>query len=270
MKISLLISTYNNPKALKAALEGVGHQTRLPDEVLIADDGSDDQTWNLIKDFQKTLSMPIRHLWQPNEGFRASMIRNKAIAEASGDYIVQIDGDILMHPKFIADHEKAAKKGYFACGSRVIVEKELTEDIFKGETPLVISYSSKGIRNRKNAVRSPLLGKLYNLFPGAKLKYRGCNMGFWREDLLTVNGYDETYVGWGCEDHDLIFRLMNVGVKPLQLRHKAICYHLWHPTNRRDDGSFERNNRLLDQTRGEHRIEAKDGLNKYLAGANRK
>lgn len=267
MKISLLISTYNNPRALRAALDGVKHQTRLPDEVLIADDGSSDETWELIKSYQAQLSVPIRHLWQPNEGFRASMIRNKAIAEASGDYIVQIDGDILMHPRFIADHEAAARRGFFACGSRVIVERELTEKIFNEGTPLIIHFSAEGIRNRKNAVHAPLLGKIYNLLPGAKLKYRGCNMGFWRDDLLKVDGYDETYVGWGCEDHDLIARLMNAGVQPLQLRHRAICYHLWHPTNRRDDGSFERNNKLLDQTRAEHRVEAKDGLKKYLYGA---
>lgn len=264
MKVSLLISTYNNPNALRVALQSVLRQTRKPDEILIADDGSSDETWNVIKEFQSSSFLKIKHLWQPNEGFRASMIRNKAIAEAEGEYIVQIDGDIMMHPRFIEDHISGARKGHFACGSRVIVEKELTEKIFSGEASTAISLNTNGIRNRKNALRAPFLTRIYQLIPGAKLKYRGCNMGFWRDDLLTVNGYDETYVGWGCEDHDLIFRLMNAGIAPLQLRHKAICYHLWHPTNRKSDGSFERNNQLLAETRAEHRIVAKDGLSKYL------
>lgn len=85
----------------------------------------------------------------------------------------------------------------------------------------------------QNAIRSIFLAKTINLISPAKLKYRGCNMAFWRSDLLAVNGYDESFLGWGCEDHDLVARLMNHRIKPLQVRHRAICYHLWHPSSKR-------------------------------------
>lgn len=264
MKISLIISTYNSPERLRITLDSVLNQSRLPDEVVIADDGSTDATHSIVAEFQKKSPVPIIYVWQPDEGFRLAMIRNKAIAQSTGDYIIQIDGDIMLHPRFIEDHEKEAKKGKFVCGSRVLVGKETTESILPKGKAIRLSPLSAGIRNRKNALRSDLLKRLLQCLPGMKLKYRGCNMAFWREDLIKVNGYDEGFKGWGCEDHELVARLVNAKVVPLQLRHAAICFHLWHPTGKSDDASFERNNRLLEQTRAEHRVEAKDGLKKYL------
>lgn len=262
MKISLIISTYNFPNALRVSLESVLRQTEEPYEVIVADDGSSEETAQLIEEFRARAPFAIHHVWQPNEGFRAGTIRNKAIVRASGDYIVQIDGDIYLHPKFIADHASVARHGLFVCGSRVIVKREHTEEIFKGADPAITPFTH-GISNRKNALRSPLLSLPFRHVDGAKMNYRGCNMAFWRQDLLAVNGYDEAYEGWGCEDHDLVQRLINHRILPLQLRHFAICYHLWHPSNKKDD-SFERNNKLLEETRRARRVRARDGLSKYL------
>lgn len=262
MKISLIISTYNSPRALRASLESVLTQTRLPDEVLIADDGSTDSTADVIADFARRARFPVKHVWQKNEGFRLATIRNKAISQACGDYILQIDGDILLHPRFIEDHALAARRGHFACGSRVLIDPALTEKIYVDPT-IKISPASAGIHNRKNALRSPLLSKIVKLISGSKLKYRGCNMAFWKSDLVAVNGYDESYIGWGCEDHDLVARLINHRIFPLQLRHMAICYHLWHPSSKKND-TFERNNEILAETRRSRRIRSNNGLDKYL------
>ncbi|MDE6283761.1 MAG: glycosyltransferase family 2 protein [Muribaculaceae bacterium] len=263
MKVSLIISTYNSPRALEACLHSVLVQTQRPYEVLIADDGSTDSTESVIKRFIDKANCKVTHVWQKNEGFRLATIRNKAIAQATGDYIVQIDGDILLHPDFIADHAAVAKRGHFVCGSRVLVDKELTQRIY--DTPTIMPRPwSYGISNRKNAVRSPLLCSMIQLL-SSSLKYRGCNMAFWRSDLLAVNGYDESYTGWGCEDHDLVARLVNHRIKPLQIRHRAICFHLWHPSSKSSD-TFERNNALLEQTRRERRIRSLDGLDKYIHG----
>lgn len=264
MKVSLIISTYNSPDRLRVTLDSVLTQTRFPDEVIIADDGSEDATHAIVAEFQKLAPFPIIYVWQPDEGFRLAMIRNKAIAQSTGDYIIQIDGDIMLHPSFVEDHEKEATPGTFACGSRVLVEKEQTMKILEAGKAKLLSPFSKGIRNRKNAIRSGALKKFFQLLPGMKLKYRGCNMAFWREDLVKVNGYDEGFLGWGCEDHELVARLTNANVRAKQLRNCALCFHLWHPSGKTDDGSFERNNRLLEQSRAQHRIEAQKGLNKYL------
>lgn len=207
----------------------------------------------------------VRHVWHEDNGFRLGAIRNKAIAAAEGDYIVQIDGDILLHPRFLEDHKKYARTGSFACGSRVLIGEKLTNDIFRDGirkiTPL-----THGILNRKNALRSPFMASVVNAIASSRLKYRGCNMAFWREDLVAVNGYDENYSGWGCEDHDLVARLINNGVKFLPLRHVAVCYHMWHPSSK-EDKSFDRNNRLLAETRANARIRCEHGLDNYLTSA---
>lgn len=263
MKISLIIATYNSPRALEASLSGVLVQSRLPDEVIIADDGSTEETRRVIERFGASTDIPVRHVWHPDKGFRLAMIRNKAIAAACGDYILQIDGDIMLHPDFVADHEKHARAGRFACGSRVMLRRPLTEQILNDKNYMTIQPWTRGISNRKNAIRSQLMSGFFRMLYAARLKYRGCNMAFWRTDLLDVNGYDESYEGWGCEDHDLVARLMNNGVMPMQLRNAAICYHLWHPSSKESD-SFLRNNARLEETRRLKRIRSLDGIDKYL------
>ncbi len=261
MNISLIISTYNSPAPLKACLKSVLRQKRMPFEVIIADDGSTDSTIDIIQEFRRQAPFRVEHVWQQNEGFRLATIRNKAIAKAKGDYIVQIDGDIVLHPFFIADHHAIARRGHFVCGSRVLILQNLTEKILT-DPDIEINPWTNGIANRKNALRSPLLSKAMKLI-SSRLRYRGCNMAFWRSDLLAVNGYDECYHGWGCEDHDLVARLMNHRIYPLQARHIAICYHLWHPSSRTED-SFQRNNKQLETTRKERFIRSNEGLDKYI------
>ncbi|MDE6305135.1 MAG: glycosyltransferase, partial [Muribaculaceae bacterium] len=101
MKVSLIISTYNRPDALSVTLESVRNQSRLPDEVIIGDDGSGADTARVINRFKDGFPVPIIHVWQEDKGFRLAMIRNRSVAAASGDYIIQTDGDVLLHPHFI-------------------------------------------------------------------------------------------------------------------------------------------------------------------------
>lgn len=261
MKTSLIISTYNSPVALATCLEGVLRQTTPPDEVLVADDGSTDSTAQVVEEFRRKAPFKVVHVWHPDEGFRLAAIRNKAISASTGDYIIQIDGDILLEPHFIADHIAAATPGRFACGSRVLLDKVLTTRLY-ADPAMHIGPFTTGVANRKNAVRSRLLAAAMNVLSPARLRYRGCNMAFWRSDLVAVNGYDEAYSGWGCEDHDLVARLMNNGITPMQLRHRAVCFHMWHPSAKESE-SFTRNNELLARTRAEKRVRCNIGLDHY-------
>lgn len=118
MTVSLIISTYNFPKALDICLQSVLQQSVLPDEVLIADDGSREETKKVVEKFQKQLPVPMIHVWHEDNGFRLTVIRNKAIAKASKDYIIQIDGDIILNRHFIKDHKRFARKNSFVSGSR--------------------------------------------------------------------------------------------------------------------------------------------------------
>ena len=128
---SLVIATYNWPQALELCLLSVLKQKQLPDEIVIADDGSGQDTKDLVDQFRTRFSIPIQHIWHPDEGFKLAQIRNKANAAAKGDYLVQVDGDLILHPRYIKDHIAGAKQGHFIGGSRVILSKELSDKIFR-------------------------------------------------------------------------------------------------------------------------------------------
>src|ERR1700761_2184882 len=136
IKTSLNISTYNWPQALNLCLLSVKAQKVLPDEVIIADDGSTDETKTLIEIFQKDFSVPIKHVWQPDEGFQLAKIRNKGIAASSYEYIIQVDGDLILHPHFIADHIAFSKKNTFVSGSRVLLDKAYSAKLIESGAPL--------------------------------------------------------------------------------------------------------------------------------------
>lgn len=129
MTVSLIISTYNSPKALDLCLMSVLQQSVLPDEVLIADDGSNEETRKIVEEFKKQSTVPVIHVWHEDNGFRLTVIRNKAIAKASMDYIIQIDGDIILNHHFIKDHKRFARKNSFVSGSRLNIQSELSKKL---------------------------------------------------------------------------------------------------------------------------------------------
>jgi glycosyltransferase involved in cell wall biosynthesis len=131
MKTSLLISTYNWPRALELVLLSAANQKVMPDEILIADDGSTEETKDLIESFKKKLLIPIYHFWHEDKGFRKSIILNKAIASAKGDYIIQVDGDCIMHKNFVGDHKAMAKQNTYLYGSRVNIQESFLPELFQ-------------------------------------------------------------------------------------------------------------------------------------------
>ncbi|MCD8298588.1 MAG: glycosyltransferase family 2 protein [Opitutae bacterium] len=241
VKCSLLVSTYNRPDALAIVLESIRRQTRVPDEVVIADDGSRDDTRELIDACRKSFPCPLIHVWQEDAGFRKCIIWNKALERVAGEYIVQIDGDCVLSPRFVEDHQIFARKGWFTCGSRVLLTKEATEKLLAGgqENFPVLSAFSRGVRNRTNALRIPFLARFFRERYHARKPYiaRGCNMSFWKKDLIAVNGYNEKICGWGSEDAELEVRLMKYGVRRQTLKFAGVQFHLFH----RD---FDRSNEL--------------------------
>lgn len=227
---SLMVSTYNWPEALALVLESVRRQTRVPDEVVIADDGSTDDTRALIDDLREKMPCPIVHVWQEKLGFRKCLIWNKAIRRVKSDYIVQIDGDCVLDRNFIADHLRVAEPDYFVCGSRTLLSPELTEKLI-GRKNCKISPFALGVKNKVNAIRIVPLSNFLSTRYRSKKPYisRGCNMGFWRKDLLAVNGYNEEFSGWGREDAEIEVRLMKLGIRRRVLKFSGVQYHLYHP-----------------------------------------
>ena len=233
MKISLIITTYNWVEALELTLKSVENQTVLPDEIIIADDGSGNDTKEFINDYKKCFKIPINHVWQEDRGFRAALIRNKAIYKSTGDYIIGIDGDMILHPLFIENHIKFAKEGRYIQGGRVLLTKNKTNKILK-EKRIDIRWYENGIKNRKNAIYSNLLAKIFSYTSKQWENIRSCNFSLYKYDIKRVNGFNNNFTKWGREDSEFVVRLINSGVEVFHLKFNAIAYHLYHKENKKD------------------------------------
>lgn len=148
-RVSLIVSTYNRPDALRVCLDSVKHQTILPYEVIIGDDGSRSETADTIKEISRNFPVPIKHVWHEDNGFQLAMMRNKSVAASSGDYIIEVDGDVFLHPKFIEDHLREAAPGIYVKGGRTNLGKELTEEICRQGMSRRISWLTKGKQARE-------------------------------------------------------------------------------------------------------------------------
>lgn len=257
--LSLIITTYNRVAALELVLLSVLQQTEFPDEIIIADDGSTAETRELCATYQH--SLPLIHCWQADEGFRAAAIRNQAIARARGNYLIVIDGDMILHPLFVHDHKNKAQKNTFVQGKRVLLSEQLTETALKNKQ-ITFNFFTAGLKNRLNALHLPFLS---NWIAGPHHPLHGirsCNLAFWRADALKINGFNEDFVGWGREDSEFVARLQNMGVRRVNFKFGAIAYHLYHPEQSRI--CLPTNEQLLENTLKQKRIWCERGLNQYF------
>lgn len=234
MKTSLIITTYNRPDALALVLKSAFEQSVLPDEILVADDGSTKETGALCERLAEETPVPLIYCWQKDKGFRLARVRNLAISRCSGEYVLMVDGDMILQKNFVKDHMKFAKEGCFAQGSRVLISKERTTEQLKGEGKK-LGFFSAGITNRLNAFRSSFLRWLLSGKSEKLSGIRGANMAFWKSDVELVNGFNEEFVGWGREDSEFVVRLFNNGLKRRNLKFGAVAFHLFHGADNKDN-----------------------------------
>jgi glycosyltransferase involved in cell wall biosynthesis len=248
--ISLVITTYNRPDALEAVVEGCFSQHDKNFEIIIADDGSTANTRDVVARLKNRSPVRLRHVWQPNKGFRAALSRNRGIAASSGEYVVFLDGDCIPQPDFIARHRRLARRGFLVTGSRVLLSADLTArilaetiDINASGIGAKLAYRFRGHVNKvlQWLVRWPDLGRERRRFTWRRIK--SCNLGVWRSDLELVNGFDSSFVGWGYEDADLVVRLFNAGVMRKDGSFATEVFHLWHDGAPRDPAAS--NQRLV-------------------------
>lgn len=258
---SLVAPTYNWDSALELLLMSVLTQTILPNEVIIADDGSSNETKKLIEKFQETFPVPLIHIWHDDNLNQKPKIMNKAIARASGSYIIEIDGDIIMNKNFIKDHLKFSEKGFYLFGSRVNIQKKILQSIFDKKT-ISFNFFSSGIKKRFRTVHIPFLMRFAKIVDKRSSKLRGCNMSFWRADFIKVNGFNEDLVGWGMDDSELIERFHNIKIKGKRLKFVGIVYHIFH--KEQDKSQTDINGVIEKKTVQEKLIFIKNGVNQYL------
>jgi len=243
-------------------LASVARQSTPPREIIVADDGSGAPTLEIIEAFARRHAA-VRVVRQPHAGFRVARLRNLAIAAATCDYLVFIDGDMLLHPEFMADHLRAARRGWFTQGVRAHADAQLTARLIADPTrfPQPSSPGLGGLR-RAYLLRSPGASALLRRAANAFVALKACNLAVWREDLLRINGFDEDMVGWGPEDKELCARLGHAGVRRQTLLFGGIACHLHHPPASRT--ALPANLAILAATRATRRVRAEHGLDGHL------
>ncbi len=234
--ISVLLATYNWPEALSLCLQALREQTNKNFEIIICDDGSKDETRTLISEFQKDFPVPLKHLWQEDDGFRKTLILNEGIKSANGEYLVFLDGDCIPQIDFIAQHLKLSEKNHLVTGSRILSSQQLTTDLcsnghwsHKKLRSNALTWGLKGLLNKwlPLFIKLPnVSGRLYKKFEWRRIK--GCNMACWKSDAEAIGGFDESLLGWGHEDADFIFRLQKNGVIRKSGAWATEVIHLWH------------------------------------------
>jgi glycosyltransferase involved in cell wall biosynthesis len=265
MNLSVIVPTYNRPKALKLCLMSLAGQSLVPTEVLIADDGSSSETRDAVQEMQKLLKavFTIRHVWQEDIGFRKPRILNETVRQATGEYLVFIDGDCMAHRHFIRAHVEHSDPDAILGGKRVEIGRQLTEQLLE-EGTVLSSFSPRLIldslagnsRKVEEAIQitSPLLRRLTHRDRITDDGIWGCNFSLYKSLFMDINGCDEDFLDGSLEDNDLGIRVLNLGKQVRSVRGLAIVLHLWHPSSWSFEGEkYHYNHRII-----ERRIERKE------------
>jgi GT2 family glycosyltransferase len=244
---SIIVTTYNWPKALRVTLLSIARQSSSPSEVIIADDGSGSETAEVVKEVFGQSSLKWCHVSHKHKGVRQSRIKNLAVSHSKYPYLIFVDQDTVLHPDFVADHLSMAQEGVFLQGKRVLLPDSYTRKILAdGRFGAPFPWLN-GLGNRKNTLRSPVLGRLLARPKKFHTALRGCNLSMFKSDFLKVDGFDEAYdQSWGREDSDFCYRLFHAGIRMKFLWFMALQYHLYHGSTsnwdrERLDGELEKN-----------------------------
>ncbi|MPW31802.1 glycosyltransferase [Agarivorans sp. B2Z047] len=246
MKTEIIMSVYNNIDSVRKSLQSLYHQTDTNFSLCLADDGSSDDIESLLEVFQEySGGLQIRHVKQKDKGFRKAKILNKAINSSKAYWIIFVDSDCVFHPKFVEDHREMAKRNNYddiITGPRVLLRDTLTKNIQFNKINLEYLYNpwrllalslSKKVAKPEQAIRYPkwLANRLKKPWP------YGSNMSISKGHLLSVNGFDENFEGWGGEDIDLVNRLHRSGCEYQSLLGRCVQYHLEHPVREPNNSS---------------------------------
>ena len=243
MSVSVIICTYQAPRELDFALCAISRQSVMPDEVLVADDGSDEETRLLVNSWMDELPCRLIHCWQADKGYRKARIVNEAVRRSTGSHLIFLDGDSFPHLHWVADHLRAHAEGRILCGRRVKLglefSGELTRDrILAGEFDRIgaalLTSALRGDTKRLSlGIRIPQL--LVRLFHPSARRLMGVNFGLGRKEFYAVNGLNERWATYGREDYDLELRLRRAGYEFYPLLNRGIVYHIYHIERERSE-----------------------------------
>lgn len=268
-KASVIISTYNQPQWLALVLHSYNIQTESNFELIIADDGSDDSTKAVIDAFKTASKLKVIHVWQKDEGFQKTKILNKAVVASSSDYLIFTDGDCIARADFVETHLKlkrpncALSGGYFKLTEKI--SQSITKEIIENQKCFVKQWllakgQPKTFKFNK-LTRSKTKANLLNTLTPTKATFDGMNVSCYKKDIIAVNGFDER-MKYGGEDREVGERMMNNGIKFLQVRYSTICVHLHHERPYKNLESERNNKKIRQETKRNKSTYTEFGINK--------
>jgi glycosyltransferase involved in cell wall biosynthesis len=260
-RVSVAISTYRQPRQLDACLRALSEGSVLPGEILIADDGSGEETAAVVREWSERLPIPVEHCWHEDQGHWKARAGNLALARSSLDYVLILDCDCMPTRPWVEDHAALAERGCYVQGRRFQIAEAAVPRFLESRPGLFRLFLTGGLRNIKHAIRLP-----------RPLVYRdralertiSANFAAWREDLVAVNGWNEAFRSWGSEDWELAARLRNLGRKRKFVRGWAAVGHLNHPLRPRDPDLMAQNLAILEETVSSGRTWCDEGLDQHL------
>ena len=258
MQLSIIITTYNSPEWLQKVIWGYKVQTFRDFEMVIADDGSKDDTKQLIERMRAKLSFPVQHVWQEDLGFRKCTILNKAIVASRTDYLVISDGDCIPRNDFLQVHINKRKQGCFLSGGYNKLPMQLSQAITKEDIEGQRCFDTSWLKEhglKKSFTNSKLQvagwkASLLNTLTPTNASWNGHNSSAWKQDILAVNGFDER-MRYGALDREMGERLMNNHIKGLQIRYSAVCLHLDHSRGYKNEADLAANAAIRERTKKE-------------------
>src|SRR5262245_53959659 len=231
-EIAVLVSTFERPEHLRRVLASIAAQEQVAGalEVVVTDDGSSDETPCVVQQYAESVDFPVQLTTHPHDGFQLARCRNEGVAASTAPYLLFLDGDCVIPPDHLRvhlDRQRAgfAMAGYYLRVNREATAKLTTDDVRAGRYRAAIRW-----RQRLRMAWRHCQAEFYSLIRDPQRpKLFGGNIGIARSDYERVNGYDEIFQGWGCEDDDLRLRLRAAGVRIASIAWWTQTYHLWHP-----------------------------------------
>lgn len=267
MRISVVITTYNQPAWLELVLLGYSVQVFRDFEVLVADDGSDERTRNVIEGMRPRLGAALHHVWHEDRGFRKCTILNRAIEASNGEALLFTDGDCIPRPDLLAVHDRNLERGRFLSGGYAKLPARVStaitaQDVLSGNATSWRWLRAHGASATRALLRlrvPPALGRMLDTLTPTRPTFNGHNAAVWREDVIRANGFDER-MGWGGLDRELGERLENAGIRGKQIRHRAHVVHLHHERGYRKPEIEAANRAIRDETARLRRTRTEHGI----------
>jgi glycosyltransferase involved in cell wall biosynthesis len=267
MRLSVIVSTYNKPHFLERVLRGYAVQTDRDFELLVADDGSGPETAELIRRLRDETGMDLVHVWHDDDGFRKTVILNRAIVASRGDYLLFTDGDCIPRRDLVEVHRALARPGRYLAGGYLKLPAEVSDritvaDVTSGNVSELAWLRARGWRPGRRAlrlVRSRTLGRIFDGLTPTAAHFHGNNASTWRDALFQVNGF-EGKMGYGGLDRALGYRLVNAGIRGIQIRHRAVTLHLHHDRPYRRPEVVKANREILAAITRERLVRAEQGI----------